>query len=145
MPTSPTAMSRVSGCGWKPTNGWQQPPSEAAIDEVGAELTDRYSTMPEPVLRLLDVARLRVLARSAGVTEIVLAGNYVRFGGVNLPESRQLRLLRLFPGTQVKPVTHLILVPRPKPSTLGAAPIIDAPLVAWAREVIRAVILEPII
>ena len=58
----------------------------------------------------------RVLAREAGITEIVLAGNYVRFGGVDLPESRRLRLLRLYPGTQVKPVTRTVLVPRPKPA-----------------------------
>ena len=41
-----------------------------------------------------------------GSAEIVLAGNYVRFGGVDLPESRTLRLLRLYPGTQIKPVTR---------------------------------------
>lgn len=119
-------------------------PDEAGIAAVGDELTDRYSTMPEPVLRLLDVARLRVLARTAGVSEIVLAGNYVRFGGVDLPESRRLRLLRLFPGTQVKPVTATILVPRPKPRIMGDAPIIDAPLVAWCRAVIQQVILDPV-
>ena len=115
-----------------------------AIGQVVDELRDRYGAPPEPVERLLDVARLRVLARSAGVTEIVLAGSYVRFAGVDLPESRRLRLLRLYPGTQIKPVTRTILVPRPKPATVGAAPVVDAPLVAWAREVIRAVITEPI-
>ena len=57
---------------------------EASIDEVVAELRDRYGPLPEPVERLMDVARLRGLARSAGVSEIVLAGNYVRFGGVDL-------------------------------------------------------------
>jgi transcription-repair coupling factor (superfamily II helicase) len=117
---------------------------EAAIDEVVAELEDRYGKLPEPVRRLMDVARLRVLARSAGVAEVVLQGAYVRFGGVDLPESRRLRLLRLHPGTQVKPVTRTVLVPRPKPATMGAPPVVDAPLVAWAAEVIRAVIAEPI-
>jgi transcription-repair coupling factor (superfamily II helicase) len=92
----------------------------------------------------MDVARLRVLARSAGVTEIVLAGNYIRFGGVDLPESRRMRLLRLLPGTQVKPVTATVLIPRPKPRVMGTAPIIDAPLVAWVHEVIQAGFLEPI-
>ncbi len=96
---------------------------EPAIAEVEAELRDRYGPLPEPVARLMDVARLRVLARSGGVAEIVLAGNYVRFGGVDLPESRRLRLMRLYPGTQIKPVTRTILVPRPKPSTVGAAPV----------------------
>ncbi len=117
---------------------------EPAIEAVAEELRDRYGPLPLPVQRLLDVARLRVLARSAGVSEIVLAGNQVRFGGVDLPESRRMRLLRLYPGTQVKPVTRTILVPRPKPATMGAAPVIDAALVAWAREVIESIILEPI-
>ena len=117
---------------------------QAGIDEVVAELRDRYGPLPEPVTRLIDVAGLRLLARTAGVGEIVLAGSYVRFGGVDLPESRRLRLLRLYPGTQIKPVTRTILVPRPKPAMMGAAPVIDAPLVAWAREVISTVILEPI-
>ena len=92
---------------------------EAGIEEVVAELRDRYGALPEPVVRLMDVARLRVLARSAGVSEIVLAGNYVRFGGVDLPESRRLRLLRLYQGTQIKPVTRTVLVPKPKPATDG--------------------------
>ncbi len=117
---------------------------ETAIGEVVSELRDRYGPLPEPVQRLMDVARLRALARSAGVSEVVLAGQYVRFTGIDLPESRRLRLLRLYPGTQVKPVTRAILVPRPKPATLGAAPVTDAALVAWAREVIGSVILEPI-
>ncbi len=79
---------------------------EHGIAEVEAELRDRYGPLPEPVQRLMDVARLRVLARGAGVSEVVLAGTYVRFGGVDLPESRRLRLVRLYPGTQIKPVTR---------------------------------------
>ncbi len=117
---------------------------ETGIDEARAELTDRYGPLPEPVQRLFDVAALRVLARAARVTEVVLAGQYVRFGGVDLPESRRLRLTRLHPGTQIKPVTRTVLVPRPKPATLGSAPIIDAPLVAWASDVIRTVLIQPI-
>ncbi len=115
-----------------------------SIAQVADELRDRYGQPPEPVTRLLDVAGLRVLARSAGITEVVLVGAQVRFGGVDLPESRRLRLARLYPGSQVKPVAHTILVPRPRPATMGAAPVVDEPLVAWAREVIRSVILEPI-
>jgi len=117
---------------------------DAAIDEVVDELRDRYGPLPEPVQRLMEVARLRSLARTAGVSEVVLAGQYVRFGGIDLPESRRLRLLRLYKGTQVKPVTRTILVPRPRAVTMGAAPVTGSALVAWAREVIGSVILEPI-
>src|SRR6476619_5073276 len=49
----------------------------ATIEEVVAELTDRFGPLPEPVSRLIDVALLRVLARQARVSEVVLAGSYV--------------------------------------------------------------------
>ena len=38
----------------------------------------------------------------AGVADIGVQGNYVRFGPVELPESQQLRLQRLYPGSLVK-------------------------------------------
>ncbi|MFP5334076.1 MAG: transcription-repair coupling factor, partial [Actinomycetes bacterium] len=61
--------------------------SEAAVDDVRAELVDRYGEPPEPVENLLAVARFRVLARSAGLTEITVQGNHVRFAPVELRES----------------------------------------------------------
>jgi transcription-repair coupling factor (superfamily II helicase) len=41
------------------------------------------------------VARFRVHARRAGLADVTLQGNHVRFGPVDLPESGQLRLRRL--------------------------------------------------
>ena len=74
--------------------------SQEAVDEIEAELRDRYGTPPQPVENLLEVARLRVVARKARIGDIGVQGKYVRFGPVkDLRESQQLRLMRLYPGT----------------------------------------------
>ena len=114
--------------------------SEADVDAVAEELVDRYGPLPDPVQTLLDVARLRVAARRAGLAEVVLAGSMVRFGPVDLPESRQLRLARLYPGSLHKPAARTILVPRPTTARLGGTPLRDRDLLAWARDLVGAVI-----
>ena len=43
---------------------------DAAVDAVVEELTDRYGALPEPAQRLVAVARLRLLCRAAGITEV---------------------------------------------------------------------------
>ncbi len=40
---------------------------EAQLGEIEAELVDRYGSPPEPVRNLLEVARLRTVARAAGI------------------------------------------------------------------------------
>jgi transcription-repair coupling factor (superfamily II helicase) len=105
--------------------------SDADVDAVAEELVDRYGSPPPAVETLLAVARLRVRARAAGVGEIVMAGPRVRFHPVELPESRELRLTRLHPGTLLKPAVRTILVPRPP-----AGSTTDAELVEWVRGVL---------
>ncbi|MFZ5872522.1 MAG: transcription-repair coupling factor, partial [Actinomycetota bacterium] len=63
--------------------------TERAVDDVRAELVDRYGEPPEPVENLLAVARFRAHARSAGLTEITVQGNHIRFAPVELRESQQ--------------------------------------------------------
>ena len=72
--------------------------SDGDVAAVRDELTDRYGEPPEPVLNLLEVARLRARARRAGLTDITLQGSHVRFAPVELPDSRQVRVQRLYPG-----------------------------------------------
>src|SRR5690606_25653997 len=67
------------------------------VDELRAELEDRYGALPTPVEVLLDVARLRVKVRESGLAEITSAGANIRFTPVKLPESAQLRLARVYP------------------------------------------------
>ncbi len=58
------------------------------------EVTDRFGPMPPPVLRLVEVAELRLRAESAGVSSIAREGGLlvVRFGG-GLSRATAMRLL----------------------------------------------------
>ncbi|WP_327068540.1 transcription-repair coupling factor [Kitasatospora sp. NBC_01302] len=105
--------------------------SEADIEQVRAELTDRYGKLPDPVENLLLVAALRLYARRCGVADITLQGANVRFGPVELRESQQLRLNRLYPRSQVKAATSQVLVPRPTTARIGGKPVVGRELLAW--------------
>lgn len=114
--------------------------SEEDIKAVREELTDRYGKLPEPVENLLLVAGLRMLARACGVGEIVLQGPNIRFAPVELRESQELRLKRLYPGTVIKPAAHQVLVPRPKTAKVGGKPLVGRELLAWVGEFLASVL-----
>ena len=116
--------------------------SEPDVTAVREELTDRYGEPPEPVLNLLEVARLRTAARRAGLTDITAAGNHIRFAPVELPDSRQVRVQRLYPKTVLKPTVRTMLVPVPKTAPIGGQPLRDTELLAWCGEVIRSVLAD---
>ncbi len=108
------------------------------------------------MLNLLAVARLRARARRAGLTDITQQGNHIRFSPVELPESREVRVQRLYPRTLLKPAVRTMLVPVPKADgaragsgrsaparpavSLGAAPLRDQQLLEWCEELIEAVL-----
>jgi transcription-repair coupling factor (superfamily II helicase) len=126
------------------------------IEAVRDELADRYGPPPTPVVNLLAVARLRARARRAGLTDIAQQGNHVRFSPVELPESREVRVQRLYPRTLLKPTVRTMLVPVPKADgaqagsprsvparsivSLGAPPLRDQELLAWCEDLIEAVL-----
>jgi transcription-repair coupling factor (superfamily II helicase) len=116
--------------------------SEAGVTAIRDELSDRYGEPPEPVLNLLEVARLRTAARRAGLTDITAAGNHIRFAPVELPDSRQVRVQRLYPKTVLKPTVRTMLIPVPKTATIGGQPLRDTELLAWCGEVIRSVLAD---
>ncbi|QLE72390.1 transcription-repair coupling factor [Streptomyces rectiverticillatus] len=114
--------------------------SEEDIRAVREELTDRYGKLPEPVENLLLVAGLRMLARACGVSDITLQGSNVRFGPVELRESQELRLKRLYPRTVMKPATKQILVPRPATRQIGGKPLVGRELLAWTGEFLTTIL-----
>jgi transcription-repair coupling factor (superfamily II helicase) len=116
--------------------------SEADVNAVRDELTDRFGELPEPVLNLLEVARLRTAARRAGLTDITAAGNHIRFAPVQLPDSRQVRVQRLYPKTLLKPAVSTMLVPVPKTAAFGGQPLRDTELLTWCGEIIRSVLAD---
>ncbi|GAA2521535.1 transcription-repair coupling factor [Rarobacter incanus] len=115
----------------------------AAMDEIRAELVDRYGPLPKPVGNLFAVAEFRLLARRYGLSEVVVQGNYVRLTHVELPESAGLRLKRLYPGTIIKPAVRTLMVPYPKQKKIGGGPIVGLELLAWAKELIESIIPLP--
>ena len=91
---------------------------------------------------LLEVARLRTVAREAGIADISVQGNHVRFGPVELRESQELRLQRLYPRSIVKPALGTVLVPKPMTAPIGGRPLRDNEVLGWAGEVIRSVVMD---
>ena len=124
--------------------------SDADIAAVSDELTDRYGPPPRAVLNLLQVARLRAKARRAGLTDITQQGNHIRFAPVELPESREVRVQRLYPRTLIKPTVRTMLVPVPKAGTrpgassgsvtpIGAPSLRDGELLSWCEDLVDAI------
>ncbi|OJV83420.1 MAG: transcription-repair coupling factor [Cellulomonas sp. 73-92] len=113
---------------------------EAGLERVRAELVDRYGLVPPAVDALFDVASFRQRARAVGLTDVTAQGKFVRFAPVQLPESAQLRLKRLYPGAVLKPAVRTVLVPFPTTARVGGTPLSGAPLLAWARQLVDAVL-----
>lgn len=115
---------------------------ESALADIEAELVDRYGQPPEPVRNLIEVARLRTVARAAGIRDISVQGNTVRFGPVELRESQELRLQRLYPGSIVKQALGTVLVPKPMTARVGGQPLRNKDVLEWAGAVIRSVVMD---
>jgi transcription-repair coupling factor (superfamily II helicase) len=110
------------------------------VEELRAELVDRYGEPPQVVETLLDVARLRVRIREAGLSEVTTAGSNVRFAGVDLPESSQLRLRRIHPKSIYKHAAQIALVPHPRTAPVGGSPLRDRELLEWTRTVVDTLV-----
>ncbi|WP_340539661.1 transcription-repair coupling factor [Nocardioides sp. GXZ039] len=113
------------------------------VDLLAEEMVDRYGEPPVEVLSLQLVARFRARARQAGIGEVTIAGRNVRFAPVTLPESRTIRLQRLYPKSIVKPAVETVLVPRPGTPGATGRPLEGIALLEWARGVIDSV-LDPL-
>jgi transcription-repair coupling factor (superfamily II helicase) len=135
--------------------------SDADIGAVTDELTDRFGPPPRAVENLLQVARLRAKARRAGLTDITQQGNHIRFAPVELAESREVRVQRLYPRTLLKRAVRTMLVPVPKAgpgpgsrggpgsarsgassgsvTPLGAPSLRDSELLTWCEQLLDAI------
>ncbi|WP_182875625.1 transcription-repair coupling factor [Microbispora sp. H10670] len=117
--------------------------SEDDIAAVRDELTDRYGRPPQEVDNLLEVARFRINARRAGLTDVTLQGQQIRFAPVELRDSQQVRLQRLYPRSLWKQATGTLLVPVPKTKPIGGQPLRDLDLLKWCGDLVEALFLEP--
>ena len=116
---------------------------EAAVAAVVEELNDRYGPLPEPAQRLVAVARLRLLCRHYGVTEVAATGTgsatTLRITPLTLPDSAQVRLKRLYPAAGYRATTSTVQVPIPRAGTgMGAPRIRDLELVQMVADLLLA-------
>ncbi|OBH06437.1 transcription-repair coupling factor [Mycobacterium sp. E1747] len=112
---------------------------DAAVDAVIDELVDRYGALPEPALRLVAVARLRLLCRAAGITEVSApSAATVRLSPMTLPDSAQVRLKRMYPSASYRATTSTVQVPIPRAGGVGAARIRDVELVQMVANLVTA-------
>ncbi len=99
------------------------------------EMEDRYGPLPQPVTRLLAVARLRHQARRAGVSDITVQGTRIKVHPVELPDSKQVRLKRLFPGSNYRAAAKAIQLNFPKAGRNVTDPKLrDVELLQWVAD-----------
>ena len=110
----------------------------AGLSAIVAELQDRFGELPEPARSLIEVARVRTLAKAKNLTEVVWQGKFLKVAPIVLPESAQLRLLRIYPGSLVKQATSSLLVARDSaPNWLENASVGDTSVLSWTIEVLN--------
>ncbi|REQ52599.1 transcription-repair coupling factor, partial [Mycobacterium tuberculosis] len=118
--------------------------SDREVAAVVDELTDRYGALPEPARRLAAVARLRLLCRGSGITDVTAASAAtVRLSPLTLPDSAQVRLKRMYPGAHYRATTATVQVPIPRAGGLGAPRIRDVELVQMVADLITALAGKP--
>jgi transcription-repair coupling factor (superfamily II helicase) len=123
--------------------GYRRLASAADQDAVGAvvdELVDRYGPLPEPAQLLVSVARLRLLAREYGVTEISAPSEAtLRVSPLTLLDSAQMRLKRMYPSANYRATTSTVQVPIPRSgSGVGAPRIRDLELIRMVAGLVLA-------
>jgi len=117
------------------------------VEAIRAELVDRFGDLPDEAIALLGVAQLRAQAKIAKLTEVVVQGKFLRLAPITLPESAQLRLSRLYPGSLYKPATSTVLValakgPAWNPSQ-NEPEIVDTSLLPWVVEAVNQLCQAP--
>lgn len=106
------------------------------LDAVLEELADRYGPPPAQVENLIAVSRLRRMAQKAGLSEFVNAAGKLRIVGAELPDSIQVRLQRMYPGSRYLAQTRTVMLPLPDLPD-------DAALIDWAAKLLAAIYPSP--
>ncbi|WP_165164418.1 transcription-repair coupling factor [Corynebacterium qintianiae] len=108
---------------------------DAALATVADEMADRFGPLPQEVERLMAVARLRHQARRAGVSDILVQGTRIKFQPVELPDSKQVRLKRLYPGANYRAAAKALQVPFPRAAKGVNQPNLrDTELLQWVSD-----------
>ncbi|AZA13143.1 transcription-repair coupling factor [Corynebacterium choanae] len=110
---------------------------DTAITAVIEEMVDRFGAYPDEVDRMLALARLRNHVRRAGVADVLVQGSRVKMHPVQLADSKQVRLARLYPGATYRAAAQAINIPLPKTGRNVLDPMMrDVALVQWVADVV---------
>jgi transcription-repair coupling factor (superfamily II helicase) len=117
--------------------------TDSEIAAVVDELTDRYGALPEPAQRLVAVARLRLLCRDGGITEVSAPSEAtIRLSPITLLDSAQVRLKRMYPAANYRATTSTVQVPIPRSGGssggVGAPRLRDVELVQMVANLVTA-------
>ena len=109
--------------------------NEDDLRTVIDEIVDRFGPLPTEVEHLMAVARLRHLAREVGVANILVQGSRIKLHPVELPDSKQVRLKRLYPGATYRAAAKALQVPLPRESQgVGSSNLRDTELLQWVAD-----------
>ena len=85
------------------------------------------------------VARLRLLCRGAGITEVSApSAATVRLSPVTLLDSAQVRLKRMYPAAHYRATTSTVQVPIPRAGGIGAPRMRDVELLQMVANLVTA-------
>ncbi|QPZ39510.1 transcription-repair coupling factor [Paramicrobacterium chengjingii] len=107
------------------------------IDLVIDELVDRYGPLPERVQSLVAVTRLRQRAQRSNLSEVITMGTNLRLAPVDLPDSIQVRLKRMYPKARMLSQANALVVPIPQPNGEAMA---DTDLITWVQQLLDAIL-----
>ena len=115
-------------------------PDQDAVSAVVDELVDRYGPLPEAAQRLVAVARLRLLLKAYGITEVsTISDATLRLAPLHLLDSQQLRLKRMYPSANYRATTNTVQVPIPRAGDgIGAPRIRDVELLKMVAGLVLA-------
>lgn len=112
---------------------------EDDLQNVLSELQDRYGRLPVPVEMLFVLARLRQQMRKAGLSTMMMQGSRIKMHPVTLPDSKQVRLRRLYPGSTYRAAAQTIQVALPRAGRATSATALrDADIVQWLVDFLAA-------
>lgn len=115
--------------------------SYEVLTEIEEELIDRFGPLPMPAKELISVASLRLLAKNLEIADISMVGKNLRLSPVDLAESGQVKLSRLYPGSIYKNASQTLLVSRPTTANWIDSPKVgNTSTLTWVNEVITNLI-----
>jgi transcription-repair coupling factor (superfamily II helicase) len=100
----------------------------SALDEVRAELVDRYGELPDQAEELLTIARIKLLAGPRGARTVSFANGQVRIEPMILEPVERAAIQEVAPGSIYKEATYTLALAAPDEPEGGCARWLEAVL-----------------